>query len=254
MVALRVEHIVPRSPESAVKLVFVTCVSDWQILRTRLLTSPCLQAGGYPVLAYHNASSAATAFNSARVGTGKGHWLVWVHQDVYLPEGWDTTFIKSISTATDRYPQLAVVGVYGVRGAAGEAVRVGHVLDRGMLLQEPEPMPCLVDSLDELLFAVSTDVELDLDADLRFDFYATDLVLRAKAKGMDSVVVDAYCEHWSETPRALLESTMVERIETSAAVFESKWAHRLPITTPSIDIREMGDTHRFLQRFNNERA
>jgi len=170
-----------------------------------------------------------------------------VHQDVLLPSGWDRRFADAIEQAMLRWPRLAVAGVYGIAGAAARAQRAGHVLDRGTLLREPMPLPCLVDSLDELLFAVRVDSGLRLDADLGFDFYATDLVLQAHARHWQCAVVDALCEHWSGTPASgAVPAVVVARIAASAAVFERKWAQHLPVTTPCFEIAQPGDVAAFM--------
>ena len=239
---------------------FVTCASNSEVLQKRLLASPCLRPGGHPLAVYFNAESAAQGFNAAMAAASHtantdaptDHWLVWLHQDVFLPEGWDTRFTQALTDAAQRFPKLAVAGVYGIAGAGAAARRAGHVLDRGTLLHEPATLPCLVGSLDELLFAVRVDTGLLLDAALGFDFYATDMVLKAQEQGWQCAVLDACCEHWSDTPASgAVPSTVVERIKRSAAVFERKWAQRLPITTPCFDIAKPGDVAAFIDSIVN---
>lgn len=226
---------------------FVTCVSQMDVLDRYLLDSPCLQRGGYPLTARFNARSAAEAFNAAMQAAGDATWLVWVHQDVVLPRGWDTQFLKALELAQTQFPHMAVAGVYGVSGAGASLRRAGHVLDRGMLLKEPTPLPCLVDSLDELLFAVRVDSGLQLDPALGFDFYATDIILQAQERGLQGVAVDAYCEHWSGTPaNGLFPDQLLQRIQTSGECFENKWQHRFPITTPCFAIHKQGDVAGFI--------
>ena len=105
----------------------------------------------------------------------------------------------------------------------------------------------LVDSLDELLLAVRTDAGLRLDPALGFDFYATDLVLQAQARGLCAAVVDGYCEHWSSTPsQGSAPQSLLDRINASGDVFERKWAHRLPVTTPCFPVEREGDVRQFL--------
>lgn len=234
------------------ELHFVTCASNVDVLHRRLLASPCLQPegdGARPLTVFFNASSAAHGFNAAMVAgaaDAKGNaWLVWVHQDVYLPQGWDLRFTHALIEAAQRFPTLAVAGVYGIAGTGANARRAGRVLDRGALLQESAALPCEVDSLDELLFAVRVDSGLMLDPDMGFDFYATDLVLQAQGRGLCSAVVDGYCEHWSETPQfGVMPSGLVQRVLRNATVFEQKWEGRLPVTTPCFDIAARGDVAR----------
>lgn len=231
------------SVTSPPELSFVTCVSNQEVLAKRLLASPCLRDGHYPLAAYFNAQSAAQAFNATALGVqSPNSWLIWVHQDVYLPAGWDKQFMARLREAQMTYPELAVAGVYGVAGTGANARRAGHVLDRGQTLREPTPLPCLIDSLDELLFAVRCDSGLKLDPTLAWDFYATDLVLQAQSTGYQAAVVDAYCEHWSDTPNGgPTPAHLLDRIDKSAMIFDAKWAHRLPVTTSCFDINKPGD-------------
>ena len=232
-------------------LPLVTCVSRPEVLAQRLLASPCVRTGRVVVTARTGCSSAAQAFNAALAQTAAtqgaaGGWLLWAHQDVHLPEGWSERFVAALAAAEAQLGTLAVVGGYGVRGAGAQAVRAGHVLHRGELLQETAALPCLVDSLDELLFAVRTDAGLALDPALSFDFYATDLVLQAQARGLQCAVLDAYCEHWSDTPGRDVTQAVAERIMRSAAVFEHKWQQRLPVSTSCFNIDQPGDVRAFV--------
>jgi len=232
------------------KLSFVSCASDLAQLGRRLLASPCLQPGGLPLAVHFNAGSAAHGFNDAMAAAPSkaGSWLIWLHQDVFLPEGWDARFSQALGAALQQFPKLAVAGVYGIAGAGPAARRAGHVLDRGSLLREDTALPCLVDSLDELLVAVRVDSGLTMDPALRFDFYATDLVLQAQAQGWQCAVLDACCEHWSDTPSSgAVPQAVVDRIKQSARVFERKWAQRLPVTTPCFDIAKAGDVAAFIE-------
>ncbi|OYU29565.1 MAG: hypothetical protein CFE41_01335 [Burkholderiales bacterium PBB2] len=232
------------------ELVFVTSVSKLDVFSQRLLASPCLQSGQGRLVAHFNATSAAQAFNATLQGLdtrGSDQWLVWVHQDVVLPQGWDQRFLEALRGAQAQFPDLAVVGVHGVAGAGANARRAGHVLDRGHLLKEASALPCLVDSVDELLFAVRVGSGLQLDPALGYDFYGSDIVQCAREAGLQSAVVDAYCEHWSDTPMGgAMPARVVQRILSSASVFEHKWAHRLPITTPCFDIAAPGDVQSFV--------
>ncbi len=241
-------------PTEHIALSFVSCASNWEVLSQRLLTSPCLQAGGQSLAVHFNSLSAADGFNAtlsslsgAADGATASGWLVWVHQDVFLPAAWDTRFKLALAQALQHFAQLAVVGVYGVTGSGTQARRSGHVLDRGVLLQEAAALPCLVDSLDELLLAVRVDSGLRMDPTLGFDFYGTDLVMQAQQRGLQCAVVDAYCEHWATTPASgAISSTLAQRIQTSAAVFERKWAQRLPVSTPCFEINKVGDVAAFI--------
>lgn len=235
------------APHDALRLSLVTCVSRIDVLAQRLAQSPCLQKGGLPWTAHFNCAAAAQAFNQQLRADTTVDWLVWVHQDVFLPPGWEQQFRQALAQATAQWPNLAVAGVYGVQGAGEQMRRAGHLLDRGLLLREPAALPCLVDSLDELLVAVRVSSGLQMDPAMGFDFYATDLVLQAQQAGWCAAAVDAYCEHWSDTPASgEMPAHLIARVKTNGHVFESKWAHRLPVTTPCFNIKRPGDVSAFV--------
>ncbi|MFZ5775280.1 MAG: glycosyltransferase [Thermodesulfobacteriota bacterium] len=215
------------------RLSFVVCVSDAAVLAANLLASPCLAPGSaHQLIEVHDCRSAAEGFEQGML-LASGEILVFVHQDVFLPQGWDEAFISGF-VASRRELGAEVVGVYGLAPAlAGQAARpLGEVVDRGELLQGEEPLPARAQSLDELLFAVPRQSRLRLDPRLGFDLYATDLVLQAEARGGCGAVVRAACEHRSTLPRAGIPPAILRRFQGAAAVFEEKWAHRLPIETP----------------------
>lgn len=221
------------------QLAFVAAVNNRDVLRRRLLASECLRTARWPLRLHERCASAAQAFNAEVHGKLAGQWLVWVHQDVHLPSDWDQRFRRQLTIACERWDRLAIVGVYGVR--RGE--HVGHVRWSGRVMRPAGPLPSLVESLDELIFAVRRSSGLLLDASLGFDFYGTDLVLQARELGFDAAVVDAPCEHWTIEPLdAPPSAATVQRVLASAQAFERKWAHRLPITTPCVVIERAGDT------------
>lgn len=227
-------------------LLFVAATNSLEVLNTRLLASPCLQAGGLPVVLGWNQKSAAELFNAVLDSRPQEAWIVWVHQDVFLPEGWDGVFTQELDRLSSIFlskeeRRLGVVGLYGVRGTGQNIERAGCIRDRGNWLNEPTHLPSRVDSLDELLFAIPSDSPLRLDPKLGFDFYATDLVLQGQALGLESYVVYAPCEHWAETPQeGEFSEKLISRVLTSAKVFESKWKQRLPVVTPCFNVTHQG--------------
>jgi hypothetical protein len=237
-------------PVAPPRLHFVTAASDPAVLTRDLLASPDLGPGRWPLLAVYGARSAAAAQAPALAAAAPGDWVVWVHQDVFLPAGWAARFAAALAQLQARDPTAAVAGAYGVCGVAGHGAaqrRAGAVLDRGQPLREQAPLPCAVDSLDELLVAVRAGSGLAFDPALGFDFYGTDIVLQAQARGLTAWVLDAWCEHRSATPRGgPLPAALAARLAASGAAFEARWAHRLPVATSWLEIAAPGDTARAL--------
>jgi GT2 family glycosyltransferase len=231
---------------------FLVAASQREVLQRCLLSSALWQDGVPPPDVVWEAASAAAAFNPVMdrlAASREAQWLVWVHQDVVLPPGWQHQWADQMRLALERWPHLAVAGVYGLwqNRPEGAAIRAGHVVDRGTVLREPAPLPHAADSLDELLVAVRVDAGLRFDPALGFDFYGTDICLQALQQGYACAVLDACCEHHSSTSRSgVMPRRLIERIARNGAAFEQKWAHRLPLCTSCFDIRQAGDVARFL--------
>jgi Glycosyltransferase like family len=225
-------------PTDETSLSFVTCVSDDAILDDNLLGSPCLEPDSpYDVVLIEDCPSAADGLNLG-LERAKHDWVVCVHQDVYLPQGWDRRLVSQLREAERRFGPIGVAGVYGV----GEVVppqlpenplaaeRIGWVVDRGRLLRDGPELPARVATLDELLLVVPRGTPLRFDPALGFHLYGADICLQARERGFSVVALAALCRHNSRSVG------LPEAFFPSAEVFARKWAHRLPVATPCVVI------------------
>lgn len=224
------------------RLSFVCCVNRPDIAQSCVLTSPCLQPeAGHQLILVGQASSAGEGMATG-LALARHEWVVMLHQDVFLPLGWDGRFCRALDAALDLYPQLAVAGVYGVRA---DGAHVGHVQDRGVLLGAPVGAAVPVRSLDELLVAVRVSTGLCPSPTLGWHLYGTDLCLAAQAQGLESLVLDGFCEHRSTLPRIHEASdvvtkqrlrTVVEAFAQSAEALLHRWPHAMPVHTPVMPV------------------
>lgn len=219
------------------RLSFVCCVNQAQVARDCLLASPCLQPGhGHQLVIAQGMGSAGEGFRWGRE-LARHPWLVLLHQDVFLPPGWDEVFVSALQAAERRFARLAAAGVYGVRA---NGTHVGHVYDRDRWLGHSPVETEQVRSLDELLLAVHRDSGLAVAPELGWHLYGTDLCLQAEAAGQVALVLDAPCEHRSALPRTLQAhddtaaaalQTQVDAFNRSARVLAARWPTALPVTT-----------------------
>lgn len=184
-------------------------------------------------------------------------FLVCLHQDVYLPVGWDRQLLRQLETAVRQFGPIGVAGVYGV-GSPSEVQaqplsigtvrddesqvrsespryavdRVGRVVHRGHQLFDGRRLPARVSTLDELLLVVPVDTPLRFDPALEFHFYGADICLQAEERDLAVVALDAACQHNTDTTR------LTRAFFRSADVFARKWAHRLPVATSCVVIDE----------------
>jgi hypothetical protein len=225
---------------------FVIGVSDGAILKTNFLASPCMAAADAP----HQVILMRGGPNvSAKLQRGLKHaendWVVCMHQDVWLPPGWDIELLQQIHEAERRFGPIGVAGVYGVGDAIAPdglasplaAERIGWVVDRGRTLKDGPELPATVATLDELLLVVRRESGLRFDPALGNHFYGADICLQARERGLANVVLGALCYHNSR------HVGLGEGFDDSAAVFARKWAHRLPIATPCVVIDREGVVH-----------
>lgn len=219
------------------KLTFVSCVNRPEVAQRCLLASPCLQPeqGHQLILASGMTSAGQGAQWGARLA--RHHWMVLLHQDVYLPEGWDTRFLVSLAAAEQAFPGVALAGVYGVRA---DSTHFGHVFDRDRWLGEECLLPEKVRSLDELLLAVRLDAGLLPDPGLGWHLYGTDVCLQAEAKGLPAVVLDAPCEHRASLLRepdgrnavhVAAMQPVVDAFNASVRRLTAVWPQAMPVTT-----------------------
>jgi hypothetical protein len=233
----------PRSSDS--RWSFVCCVSNEPVLRSNLLASPCLSHGSnHELILVKNCPGAAHGLNVG-LERATGDWVIGVHQDVFLSEGWDRQFLLHLREAERRFGPVGVAGVYGVGacrdfglgGTSLGAQRIGWVVDRGRVLRDGPALPAEVATLDELLLVVRRDTQLRFDPALGFHLYGADICLTAAERGLAVVAIDALCHHNSRSvglPAAFYKS---------AQIFAFKWAHRLPVATPCVIIDRSGAVH-----------
>jgi len=235
----------PALPTDEIPLSFVACVSNGRVLEGNLLASPCLQPSSpFEIILFKNCPSAADGLNLG-IHRAKHEWVVCVHEDVYLPGGWDRRLARQIHEAERRIGPIGVGGVYGVGqvispqspGSPLAAERIGWVVDRGRLLRDGPELPARVATLDELLLVVPRNSPLRVDPALGFHLYGADICLQAAERGLAVVVLAALCHHNSRS------IGLPEAFFASAGVLARKWRHRLPVATPCVIIDREGRVH-----------
>jgi hypothetical protein len=224
---------------------FVTCASNDRALGTNLLASPCLAPySAHQVLVVKNCPSAADGLNIG-IARSETEWVVCVHQDVWLPAGWDNCVFEQLDEAVRRFGPIGVAGVYGVGEVIAPsdptqplgAERIGWVRDRGRMLRDGPGLPAQVATLDELLLIVRRGSGLRFDPELGFHLYGADICLQAREQGLAVVAMEAICHHNSRSIR------LPEAFFASAEVFARKWSHRLPIATSCVIINRGGEIY-----------
>jgi Glycosyltransferase like family len=210
-------------------ITFVVAANDRGILNKNLLASPFLQGNhGHQVLIEEGRPSAAFAYN-AGLQRSTNELVVFVHQDVFLPEGWLADLSSGLETIGRSDSNWGVIGSCGHRK---DGLRFGHLYTpgEGVIGRPMAPQP--VQTLDEVLLVLRKSSKLKFDEQLPgFHFYGTDICLAAATQGMQCYAVSAFCIHNScqyfEFP---------PEFYSSYRLIKSKWRHALPIQTSCIRV------------------
>lgn len=217
-------------------------VDDRAVVLKNLGISPGIRGGKHQLVIREKFLSASTAYNSA-LDAAEHDVVILIHQDVYLPDAWFTDLMQSLDVLErDRLPW----GVLGCFGSTKERWGgVGLVCDTGAGLcgneiDRPEP----VETLDESVLVVRRSSGLRFDAELpHFHLYGTDLCMAARARGMTSYAIPAFCIHNTNQLLAL-----PSEFYDCYRFVKKKWARFLPIHTSCLDITRFDGALR-LRRF-----
>jgi len=204
------------------KLTIICACNDADSLRKNLLASPII--GRCQLIRQYGYTNVPKAYNYA-MQSADGDVLVFVHQDVLLPERFETDLLAALSD--HRIDNWGVLGVAG-RGAGG--IR-GWVDDRGKVFGQEEGLPAEVQTLDELLLIVKRGT-FTFDENIpNHHLIGTDLCLQAIAAGKQNYAIRAFCHHNSKTV------DLDPAFWVSAEYIVKKWPQYKPISNTSVVLK-----------------
>jgi GT2 family glycosyltransferase len=211
----------------------ISAVNDEQVLQSCLLNSPGIQSAA-EVLLQRGYESAADAYNDA-IKRATTDLLVFVHQDVYLPEGWIDSVSRSLDALSREDPNWGVVGVWG---AVDEFTHpVGYLWwtkDYGW--EKPFEGGKEVATLDEVVLIFRKSSGLSFDAQLPgFHLYGTDICYEARRRGRKCYAISAFCIHNTSSGGPL-----PWQFWKCYLFMRRKWREQLPIVTPCTQITSGG--------------
>jgi hypothetical protein len=206
----------------------ITCVNDEVVLKSCLLSSPDVRFAT-EVMVQKGCRSAAEAYNTA-MAKAKTDLLIFVHQDVYLPEGWIRAVQNAIETLSKTDPNWGVLGVWGgIRSG-----NPGYMYWTGVKGTAGKPFQGFleVNTLDEVVLIIRKSSGLHFDEQLAgYHFYGTDVCLEARRRGMKCYSINAFCIHntngYKLLPLAFWRGFLFIR---------RKWKAELPITSPCVEV------------------
>ncbi|MDI1232187.1 MAG: glycosyltransferase [Methylobacter sp.] len=223
---------------------FAIAVNNMETLRKNLYLSPGLLGDHkHQMLIKENYPSASLAYNSA-IDEAEHEIIIFIHQDIYLPETWFSDISRCLSYLEERQINWGVLGCFGSGKAAGAGL--GRVYTTGLGLHgrkinKPEP----VETLDEIILIIRKSSGLKFDPCLpHFHLYGTDLCMSAKDKGMTNFAFQGLCVH--NTNQLL---SLPKEFYDCYPYVKRKWAKFLPIYTSCLTISYF-DKELYMKRFS----
>jgi hypothetical protein len=201
----------------------VVAVNDDEILSANLLRSPLLNQANVTLHVQKGYRSASSAYQAAYQNC-RNDLIIFVHQDVYIPAGWDQKLSQHIAVLDKTAPNWAVLGLYG---ATPSGEHVGYVWSSGLnqIVGGAFDKPILAGSVDELLIVLKRSSDICFDERLPgFHLYGTDIVQSALAQGKSAFIVCTPVIHNSR-PILYLDSKYFAAYNYIA----NKWQQALPI-------------------------
>jgi len=204
-------------------------VNNTETLLNNLFLSPGLQEGHkHQILIKENFLSASEAYNSA-IDEASHEIIIFIHQDIYLPENWFTDLGQSLSYLEEKQLNWGVLGCFGVTKTEQG---VGSVCDpwgvHGREIINPES----VETLDEIVLIIRKSSGLRFDPLMpHFHLYGTDICMSSKEKGMNNFAFKGFCIH--NTHQLLI---LPQEFYDCYFYLKKKWAKYLPIQTSCIRI------------------
>jgi hypothetical protein len=205
------------------KIHVAAAVNETAVLENCLARSPDIVGGGLPLSVYRDFKSASLAYNAA-FDEISADYILFVHQDVYLPTGFHRRLTDQIAKLAARDPNWAVMGVIGI-DPAGDVRGQTWSSGLGTLVGVEVAQATEVVTIDEVMFLVRTGAGVRFDNDLpTFHLYGADIVQAARARGMKSYVAHLPVIHHSR-PTVRLDGSY----RRAYRYMQRKWRDALPL-------------------------
>ncbi|MEM7230551.1 MAG: sulfatase-like hydrolase/transferase [Planctomycetota bacterium] len=244
---------VPRSIPNFEPISFVVALNDHDEYLHNLAASPIARSPHHEWMLIENEDNSKygsiSELYADALSKAKHDLVFFVHQDLFLPHGWEERVFGALAELEAKDPNWGVIGGVGALAPmAGEKKQLrGHWCDPSGY-HRMGTLPHEVQSLDEQWLGVRKRSGVDFDPDLPgFHCYGIDLSLAALERGLKSYAVDAFVWHKYKDSSGYLicergdSSKIRERwgdafmadFQPCADYVERKWKKYLPFQTTS---------------------
>lgn len=216
------------------RLSIVVASNDQECLQRNLMASELIARHDVPVHVERGAPSAAIAYNRGLDATS-GDYVIFAHQDVWFPPGWQAGLAAAIAALDAQDPDWALLAPFGM---SPEGEHRGDVWSTSQSARVGRPVtePLSVQSFDELVIVLrrSSGVRFDEGLPL-YHLYGTDIVQIARAAGRG-----AYVAHLPLVHNDGFHARLGADFGAGYHYVRRKWKAALPLRTPVVKIRWHG--------------
>jgi hypothetical protein len=192
------------------------------VLNSNLLKSPGILE--HEIITIFGSKNVPTAYNKG-VSIASEEILIFVHQDVFLPETFFSDLKNSITKLESE--NWGVLGPIGVDLYNNHVRYLGNILDRGNPLGEKENLPLEIETLDEMMLIMrKSDAQFDENIPTTHHMHGPDICMRAFSLGKKNFAIDSFCHHNSTNGYDL-----PPEFYTACEYVKEKWEIYLPIVT-----------------------
>jgi arylsulfatase A-like enzyme len=245
--------VLPTRPTNFEPISFVVAVNDQEELNHNLLSSPVAHSSRHEWLLIENAGNqrydSISRLCDEACEQARHDLVFFVHQDLFLPEGWEARTFDALAELERIDPHWGVLGAVGALPLiSGQTKELrGHWSDPSGYHRHG-PLPHEVQSLDEQWLGVRKTTGIRFDRKLPgFHCYGMDLSLTAREKGLKSYAIDSFVWHkFLDSDGHLVESRQqsakirrrwsdefMAEFQPAANYVEEKWKKYLPFQTTS---------------------
>lgn len=210
-------------------LSFVVAYNKKDVLEQNFLSSSCINEGKYQIIIEKGKSSASLTYNSA-LDNVNNQYVVFAHQDVYFPTGWDERLLIEIKNIEKTSRPWGVIGCIGINSGGSTC---GHVYSNGLgRILGSSGSREKASTIDEMVIVLNRKAEIQFDNKLPgYHLYGTDICFEAKKKRLENYIIKNFCIH-NSLPVINLDNSFWK----ACNFIRKKWSDDLPITTTCIKL------------------
>lgn len=220
---------------------FIVAANDDEVLHTNFLASGIF-SGNHPheIIIQKKFNSASIAYNDG-IEKCKNDLMVFTHQDMYFPEGWDKTLKEDLHLIEQQDPKWGVIGCFGIdHTGTGH----GYIYCNGQKkILGKKTAPKKIRVLDEIVLIFKKSSGLKYDPLLPgFHMYGTDICLISESGSRQNYAISNLAVHNTLRIKFLAADFM-----KSLEYIRKKYKKMMPIITPCFNIKRFKLVNDFLK-------